>query len=155
MSRIKVHAIQYSMIQHIETNIPELTGVHWLYTGMPKPDIMALPYATVELMINVFNKVSKDLTVDSEMLFQVGIGTTDADEHHRIVESMTDLLLFEPAVLYDTSGPEPVAVGSVTFWVRNVTHFGTDEIDELSNYNRTYFDVTATTTLHKTKRNGE
>lgn len=149
MAKITYHSVQYSMIQHIESNIAQLTGVHWLYTGMPKPDIAALPFATVELMINAFERVSKDLTVESDMLFQVGVGFTDANEHHRIVQDMTDLLMFEPAILYDTSGLEPVAIGTFQFWVRNVTNFGTDEIDEISNYNRTYLDVTGTITLHK------
>lgn len=149
MAKITPHGIQYSMIRHIENNVPQLTAVHWLYTGLQKPDIMALPFATVELMINAYEKSSKDLTVESRLLFQVGISTTDAEEHHQTVEAMADLLIFEPAILYDTSGEEPVEIGTFQFFVRNVTHFGTDEIDELSNYNRTYFDVEASTMKHK------
>lgn len=143
-----IHGLQFSLIQHIETNVPELTGVHWMYTGMPKPKISAIPYSTVEFMIDAIEKVSKDLTVQSDIRFQVGLVATDADQHLRIVSKMKRLLLFVPAVLYDTTGAEPIPVGKITFEVENVTSFGTDEIDEMGNYNRTYFDVIASITYN-------
>lgn len=144
-----IHELQYSLITHIESNVPDVTGVYWLYTGMTKPGVESLPFVTVEFLIDNIRRLSKDKTTESVFRFQVGVSSLDAGEHARRVDRMKRLLLFTDAVYYDTSGETPVPIGTVSFGIEDITNLGTGELDELTRYNQTYFDVYATITYNK------
>lgn len=144
-----IHSVQYSLIEHIRLNVPGLNDVYWIFPGMDKPPIEQQPYVTVEFMIDAITDVSKDNTKQSDFRFQVGLSVLDTTTHYRMVDKIKRLLLFESAIYYDTSGELPEAVGNVAFGVEDVTNFGTSEIDEVSRYNQTYFDVIASVTYNK------
>lgn len=144
-----IHSVQYSLVEHIRMNIPKLNDVLWQYRGIEMPPVALMPYVTVEFMMDAITRVSKDNTRNSDLRFQVGLSVLDTTMHMRMMEDVKQLLLFEPAILYDTSEELPVAVGSIEFGIEDVTVFGTSEIDEVSRYNQTYFDVIASYTYNK------
>ena len=144
-----IHELQYSLITHIEQNMPEVDGVHWLYTGMEKPGVESLPFVTVEFLIDNIRRLTKDSTTESVFRFQVGIASLDAGSHAKMISKLKRLLLFKDAVLFDTDGPLPVPIGTITFGIEDITSLGTGEIEELTRYNQTYFDVYTTITYNK------
>lgn len=141
--------VQYSLIRHITDHIDGYRSVEWIIDGEPAVKPAGMPFATVEWLFDGLEKPTKDNVIQSTFRFQVAVHAADEMERLRLVEDTKILLAMEPAVLYGTNTPEPVERGYIEFWVNDVTPIGAANPDDVTDYGKTYLDVSAVATYRK------
>jgi hypothetical protein len=136
-----LHALTFSIIEHLRNQIPESTAVVWMYDGVTLTDKVK-PFLTVEQMTS-----DNDLIVAGRMdyeeiyRYQVGLRAKSASERSRLSETVRNVLRQTNIPFYDTRGASPVLAGFFVCDVGNAVPIPVDSTEDETNKHRVYFDV--------------
>lgn len=132
------HALTASLIDHLreKTDLP----VVWVYDGVSLPKVK--PFLTVEQLPSTDTVIAKlRETARTIYRYQIGFHANTASERARRQDEIKHTLVFDEIKLLDTAhAPAPV-VGSFFVQVTAVTPVTPENINDLTNYHKVYFDV--------------
>lgn len=135
-----LHSIQYSIIQHLRTQLPELTNVVWVYNGVSLKKEKS-PFATVENLITNVRVLDKLQEYEADTYnFQVGVFNDKNGDNIKLAEKVKSVLMKAPVQLYDTTLEEVIGTFRVT--VGNITPIAPASIEDETGKNRRYLDIT-------------
>lgn len=139
-----LHAFTYSIVSHLETQIPDFTEVIWMRDGISLTDKVK-PFATVEQMQNANESITTGRS-DYEMTyrFQVGLFAQTESEQSKLQDTIKTVLLQTNIPFYDTRGPSPIEAGAFVADVTTETPMPVEDVTDETNKNRVYFDVEIT-----------
>jgi hypothetical protein len=136
-----LHALTYSIIEHIKAELPELTEVAWMYDGISLSD-KSKPYAIVEQMREFSSNIASGRRDFEETFnFQIGMYTNSGSERTRLSEKLKRTLKSEHIPYFDTSGPAPVGAGFFVCDITFITPMNVEDSSDNTNKHRVYFDV--------------
>ena len=145
-----LHALQYSIIRHLDGAIPELTEVVWMYDGVSLSGKVK-PFATVEQMQDDTTILAKERAYyETIYRFQIGMMAKTSSERAKLQEKLRKALLQPDIPLFDTDGPTPVSDGFFYCDVTAVTPIPVEDLADDTNKHKVYFDVEVAMTF----RNG-
>lgn len=136
-----LHAIQYSLIRHIDETVPELTSVVWIYDGVSLSG-KAKPFSTVEQMPDDTTILAKERAYyETIYRFQIGLMAKTSAERAKLQEKIRKTLLQPNIPLFNTDGPTPVSAGFFYCDVTAVTPMPLEDLADETNKHKVYFDV--------------
>ena len=139
-----LHALTYSIIKHLDTQVTELTEVVWMYDGVSLTGRVK-PFSTVEQMPEASDDIAAGRTDFEEVYrFQIGLHANSVSERSKISEKVKSALRQTNITFYDTTGPTPVSAGFFVCDVNAVTPIPVEDSADNTNKHRVYFDVGVT-----------
>jgi hypothetical protein len=137
-----LHALTYSIISHLDSQVPELTEVVWMYDGVSLTDRVK-PFATIEQMPSSSAVIAAGRQDFEETYrFQIGLFANNISERSKLAEKVKSALKQSNISLLDTSQPfPPPTVGSFVCDVLAVTPIPVEDTADNTNKHRVYFDV--------------
>lgn len=146
-----LHALTYSIISHLKTQIPEATEVVWMRDGVVLTDIVK-PFLNVEQMSEISSVLSSGRTDFEETYrFQVGLFANSMSERSKLSDVVKSVLRQKNIPLLNTSVNPPTEAGVFICDVLNVTPMTNDDISNDTNNHRVYLDIEVTAYV----RNGD
>lgn len=139
-----LHAITFSIIKHLDTQVTELTEVVWMYDGISLTGKVK-PFSTVEQMAEESELLAAGRTdFDETYRFQIGLHANSVSQRSTLSEKVKTALRQPNITFYDTSGPAPVSAGFFVCDVNAVTPIPVEDSADNTNKHRVYFDVEVT-----------
>lgn len=136
-----IHALTYSLLAHLDTQVPELTEVVWYYDGVSLTN-RAKPFATVEQMPEENELIAAGRLDYREIYhFQIGLFAQSAGERARLSEKLKQVLRQPDIPFLDTRNYPPVTAGFFVADVDAVTPVPNDDITDDTHKHHLYFDV--------------
>lgn len=142
------HALQSSLIAHLRT----LTGLEtlWHYGGIVLP--ASAPFLVVEQMQNNNAILTKQReAVQSTYRFQVGLFAKTASDRAKTQDVIKRSLIFDEIEYLDTSKSPAVVDGFFRAELTAEVPFSVEEIEDVSQYHRVYFDIEIVRVLRRRK----
>lgn len=134
--------LQYSIIKHLEANVPEVTEVVWYYDGVNLSDKLK-PFILVEDIQTDVNRLEASRTdYREDYHLQVGIFGNSEFERNQILEKAMQALQADKIPLYDTRQTTPAVYGAFFMEIDRVTPMNQDDVTEDTMKHRVYIDVT-------------
>lgn len=136
-----LHALTYSLIEHIKSDLPELNEVDWMYDGIVLTS-KKKPYVIVEQMIEFSNTIATGRQDYEETFnFQIGIYANSVSERSSLSEKLKQALKSSRIPYLETSGSEPVILGFFVCDITSITPMRMEDSGDNTNKHRVYFDV--------------
>lgn len=136
-----LHAITYSIIEHLRNQVPEATSVIWMRDGV-KLTGEVKPFLTVEQMPTGNELLAAGRRDYSEIYrFQVGLRARNISERSLLTDVVLNVLRQPNIPLLDTRQFPSPEIGVFVCDVTSVTPITSDDISDETNYHRVYFDV--------------
>jgi len=136
-----LHALQYSIIRHLDDTVPELTEVVWLYDGVTLTG-KTKPFAVVEQMQDDTTILAKERAYyETIYRFQIGMMARSSSERAKLQEKIRKALLQPNIPLFNTDGPTPTSSGFFYCDVTAVTPMPVENMADETNKHKVYFDV--------------
>jgi dipeptidase len=148
-----IHAITYSIIEHLRDKIPEVGGrVIWIYDGVTLTG-REKPFITVAQLIDtsaLLNAGRRDFA--ETYAFQIGIRARSTDERSRLSYKVAEELR-TPIALYDTRGTSAVLTDKTfVIDVNTITPITVDAVENETDYHHAYID--AEVLIYRTNKDG-
>lgn len=138
-----LHALTYSIINHLDTQVTELTEVVWMRDGI-KLSGKTKPFSTVEQMPEASENLAAGRADFEEVYrFQIGLHANSASERSKLSDKVKTSLR-NSIPFYDTSGSAPVSAGFFICDVNSVSPIPVEDSADNTNKHRVYFDVSVT-----------
>jgi hypothetical protein len=135
-----LHSIQYSIIRHLKSKLPELTNVVWLYNGVNVTK-EKFPFVTVENLITSSRVLDKLYQYEADTYnFQIGAYSATHSENAKLGDKIKRALMKEPIELFDTDVND--VIGSFRVDVTNIMPITTENIESETSKHRRYIDAT-------------
>lgn len=139
-----LHALTYSIIDYLETQIPEFTEVVWMHDNI-KLTGKAKPFATVEQMREISDHLAAGRTDFQETYnFQIGVHTKTVGDRSKFSDRVKVALRQPNIPFLDTKGPTPVSSGFFVCDVTAVTPMPIRDVEDETNLHCAYIDVEVT-----------
>jgi hypothetical protein len=136
-----LHALTYSIIEHINADLPELTEVAWMYDGVSLSS-KKKPYAVVEQMREFTSNIASGRRDYEETFnFQIGLYANSVSERSKLSEKLKRSLKSEQIPFFDTSGPAPASAGFFVCDITFITPMRVEDSSDNTNKHRVYFDI--------------
>lgn len=136
-----LHALTFSIINHLKTQVKELTDVVWIYDGVDLTG-REKPFSVVEQMPEASTLLASGREDYEETYrFQVGLYARSISERTKLSESVKNALRQPKITLLDTSVIPPTISGVFICDVTAVTPIPIDELANETNKHRVYLDV--------------
>jgi len=136
-----LHAIQYSIIRHLNETVTELNDVVWIYDGVTLTG-RAKPFAIVEQMQDDTTVIAKERAYyETIYRFQIGLLARSTAERAKLTEKMRQALLQPNIPLFNTDGPSPTSAGFFYCDVTAVTPMPVENTADETNKHKVYFDI--------------
>jgi hypothetical protein len=135
------HAITYSIVKHIDNQMPEANDVLWIYDGVTLTNRVK-PFVTVEQMPTSTQVIAAERRDFVETYrFQVGLFTRSGSERSKLSEVLKSILRQSNIPFYDTRGTSPIEAGFFVCDVLAVTPIPVESASDETNKHRVYLDV--------------
>jgi hypothetical protein len=135
-----LHALQYSIIRHLDEAVPELQSVLWFRDGL-SPTGKAKPFAVVEYMADQNEMIAAGRQDFGETYrWQIAVRVNSEGELAKLKETVLQALR-KQITLYETDGPAPVSAGSFYVDVDGFTAIRSDDPTNETDSHRGYFDI--------------
>jgi hypothetical protein len=136
-----LHALTYSIIDHLKTQVPELSEVVWMYDGVSLTNRVK-PFSTIEQMQSNSLLLNAGRTDYEETFrFQVGLFGRSISERSTLSETIKSVLR-QPNIPFLNTSVNPATVAGVFVCdVLAVTPMPVDDVADETNKHRVYFDV--------------
>lgn len=135
-----LHALQYSIIRHLNENVAELQSVEWFRDGLSLTG-KARPFAVVEHMADLNELLAAGRRDYQEYYrWQVAVRANSEGELAKLKETIQQALRKE-ITLYNTNGPAPISAGFFYVDVNAFTPIRSDDPTNETDSHRGYFDI--------------
>jgi hypothetical protein len=136
------HALTYSLISHLNTQVPELTEVVWIYDGVSLTN-RTKPFGTIESLTDTSEVIAAGRTAYTETYaWTVGVRARNITERERLVATVITALRQRNIEFIDTRTYPPTA--STQTFVADVIRSVPMPLEDISNETdkfRAYIDV--------------
>lgn len=137
------HALTYSIISHLRTQVPEVSGrVTWMYDGV-KIDGTEKPFITVESVVTTNTSIAAGRRDFEEIYaWQIGVRAETIAQRERLTETVVTALRQRNIEFIDTR-TNPPTESDQTFVadVVRIQPMPSDDISNETDRHRTYIDV--------------
>jgi len=139
-----LHALTWSLIEHLRNQVPEANDVVWVYDGVSLTG-RTKPFLTVEQMTGNSESIAAGrLDYEDIFRFQVGLRSRNIGERSRLTDVVKDVLRQPNIPLYDTRIFPPTEEGVFVCDVKRVVPIQAETTEDETNRHRVYFDVEVT-----------
>lgn len=134
-----LHSVQFSVIRHLDTILPELNDVVWMYNGVKLTGRKA-PFATVENIYVGIRVLDKLYQYESDLLsFQVGVYSLTNGDNAKLADKVKKALL-QPVEYFDTD--LNMVTGTFRVNVNGIQWFDPNGSEDETGMHRRHLDIT-------------
>jgi hypothetical protein len=136
-----LHALTYSIINHIKTQVPEFTEVVWVHDGVSLTDRVK-PFGIIEQMPESNTLLSAGRQdYEQTFRFQIGVFARNISERSRLSDTVKSILSQPNIPFLDTRVFPSPEIGVFVCDVIAVTPIPVEDISSETNTHRVYLDV--------------